>query len=73
LSNGGADLRQKHTLVVAMRDNAGENKSKETMEFFDSAGVRNHFSTSHEQWQNGLAKAAINLIMRLARTVMAES
>jgi hypothetical protein len=28
-----ADLRQKHTLVVAMRDNAGENKSKEIMEF----------------------------------------
>jgi hypothetical protein len=26
-----ADLRQKHTLVVAMRDNAGENKSKEIM------------------------------------------
>ncbi len=36
-------------------------------------GVRNHFSTSHEQWQNGLAEAAINSIMRLARTVMAES
>jgi len=68
-----ADLRQKHTLVVAMRDNAGENKSKEIMEFFDSVGVRNHFSTSHEQWQNGLAEAAINSIMRLARTVMAES
>ena len=56
-----------------MRDNAGENKSKEIMEFFDSVGVRNHFSTSYEQWQNGLAEAPINLIMRLARTVMAES
>ena len=43
------------------------------MEFFDSVGVRNHFSTSYEQWQNGLAEAAINSIMRLARTVMAES
>ncbi len=43
------------------------------MEYFDSVGVRNHFSTSHEQWQNGLAEAAINSIMRLARTVMAES
>ena len=48
-----ADLRQKHTLFVVMRDNAGENKSKEIMEFFDSVGVRNHFSTSYEQWQNG--------------------
>jgi hypothetical protein len=43
------------------------------MEFLDSVGVRNHFSASHEQWQNGLAEAAINSIMRLASTVMAES
>ena len=59
-----ADLRQKHTLVVVMRDNAGENKSKEIMEFFDSVGVTSIFyfstmSTSYEQWQNGLAEAAI--------------
>jgi hypothetical protein len=40
-----ADLRQKHTLVVVMRDSAGENESKEIMEFFDSVGVGNHFST----------------------------
>ena len=56
-----------------MRDNAGENMSKDIMEYFDSVGIRNHFSTAHEQWQNGLAEAAINSIMRLARTVMAES
>ena len=56
-----------------MRDNAGENKSKEIMKCFDSVGVRNHFSTSHEQWQNGLAEEAINSFIRLARTVMAES
>ena len=45
------------------------------MEFFYSVRVRNHFSTSHAQWQNGLAdsEAAINSIMRLARTVIAES
>jgi hypothetical protein len=36
-------------------------------------GVRNHFSTSHEQWQNGLAEEAIDSIMQLASTVMAES
>ena len=68
-----ADIRQKHDLVVVMRDNAGENKSQEIMEFIQSTGARNHFSTSYEQWQNGLAEAAINSIMRLARTVMAES
>ena len=56
-----------------MRDNAGENKSKEIMEYFNSVGVRYHFSTSYEQWQNGLAEVAINSIMILARTVMAES
>ncbi len=53
-----------------MRDNAGENKSKEIMELFYSVGVGNHFSTSHEQWQNGLAEAAMNSIMRLARTLI---
>ncbi len=35
--------------------------------------VRNHFSSSYEQWQDGLAEVAINSIMRLASTVMAES
>ena len=68
-----ADLPQKHTLVVVMRANAGENKSNENIENFDSVGVRNHFSTSHEQWQNGLAEGTINSIMRLACKVMAES
>ena len=43
------------------------------MEYFDSEGVRNHFSTACEQWQNGLAEAAINSMMRLASTVMVES
>ena len=31
-----ADLRQKHTLVVVMRDNAGEDKSRDIMEYFDN-------------------------------------
>jgi hypothetical protein len=43
------------------------------MKFIQSTGARNHFSLSYEQWQNGLAESAINLIMRLARTVMAVS
>ena len=68
-----ADLRAKHKLVVFVRDNAGENKSKDIKEFFESVGVRNHFSTAHEQWQNGPAESTINSIMLLARTVMAES
>ena len=41
-------------------------------------GARNHFSTSHEHCQNGLAEAAIiimpiNSVMRFSRTMMAES
>ncbi len=61
-----ADLRQKHKLAVVMRDNAGENKSQEIVDFFESVGVKNYFSTAHEQWQNGLAEAAINSIMMAA-------
>jgi hypothetical protein len=69
-----ADLRARHKLarVVVMRDNAGENKSQEIQEFFESVG-RNYFSTPKEQWQNGSAKSIINSIMLIARTVMAES
>ncbi len=67
-----AYLRTRHKLVVVMRDNAGENKSQEIQEFFESVGLRNHFSTPKEQWQNGAAESTINSIMLIARTVMAE-
>ncbi len=43
------------------------------MQFLDSKGVRSHFRTPKEQWQNGSAGATINSIMMSARTVMAES
>ncbi len=56
-----------------MRYNAGENKSQEFQEFFESVGVRNHFSMPKEQWQNGAAESTINSIMLIASTVMAES
>ncbi len=49
-----ADLRPKHKLVVVMRNNAGENKSQESINFFESVGLKNYFSTAHEQWQNVL-------------------
>ena len=52
-----------------MRDNACEYKSDEIMQFLDSKGIRSHFSTPKEQWQNG----AVNSIMLIARTVMVES
>jgi hypothetical protein len=47
--NDIADLWAKHKLVVFVRDNACENKSKDIKEFFESVGLRNHFSTAHEQ------------------------
>jgi hypothetical protein len=56
-----------------MRDDAGEYTSQEIIDFFESVGVKNYFSTAHEQCQNGLAEAAINSIMMAARTIMAES
>ncbi len=39
-----ADIRQKHDLVVVMRDNAGEIKSHKIMEFIQSTGARNNSS-----------------------------
>jgi hypothetical protein len=56
-----------------MRDNSGENTSKELCDFFTDNSVRNHFSTPYEQWQNGSAESSINSITMLGRTVMAES
>ncbi len=56
-----------------MRDNAGKNKSHEIIDSFKSVGLKHYFSTAHEQWQNGLAEAAINMIMMAARTIMLES
>ena len=67
-----ADLRTKHKVVVLMRDTASEYKSEEMMSFLESKGIRSHFSTPKEQWQNGAAESTINSIMMSARTVMAE-
>jgi hypothetical protein len=47
-------LRQKHKLLVVMRDNAGENKSQEIVDLFELMGIKNYYSTAHELWQNGL-------------------
>ncbi len=66
-------LRTKHKLVLMMRDNASEYKSVKMMQFLESRGIRCHFSTPKEQWQNGAAESTINSIMMIARTVMAES
>ena len=62
-----ADLRTKHKVVVLMRDNASEYKSEEMMSFLESKGIRSHFSTPKEQWQNGAAESTINSIMMSAR------
>jgi hypothetical protein len=35
--------------------------------------AHNHFSSPYEQWQNRLAETAINSIVKLARTAIAES
>ena len=43
------------------------------IQFLESRGIRSHFSTPKEQWQNGAAESTINFIMMIAQTVMAES
>ena len=59
--------------MVAVRDNAGENTSKELNDYFTQRGSTNYFSTPYEQWQNGLAEASVNSVTILGRTVMDES
>ena len=43
-----AELREQHPLLVVMRDNAGEKKSKELSDYFTSMGVENYYSTAYE-------------------------
>ena len=44
-----------------MWDNASEYKSYEMMQFLESKGIRSHFITPKEQWQNGAAESTIKL------------
>ena len=67
-----AELRQKYTLMVVIRDNAGENTSKAIKDYFTEKGVGNYFTTPYEPWQN-MAEASNRSIMLLAKTEMAES
>ena len=68
-----AELRDMHKIFVVMRDNSGENSSKEICEFLESKGIQNYFSTPYEQWQNGQPESSINSLMKLGRSVMVES
>jgi hypothetical protein len=70
-----AGLRETHTLLVVMRDNAGRpgNKSKKIVEFLESHGIENRYSTPYEQWQNGQGESAINSLRFLARSAMVDS
>jgi hypothetical protein len=65
------DIRINYPLVV--RDNSCENTSKGVNDFFTSHGVKNYFSTSYEQWQNGLAESSVASVSILGKTGMAES
>ncbi len=67
-----AELSEMHKLLMVMLDNAGENKSREIIEFFESKWIRSYFSTPYEQWKNGQGESSINSIMTLARAVMVE-
>ena len=47
-----AELREKYPWFEVMRDNAGENKSKDVSDYFTSLGVANRYSTAYEQHQD---------------------
>jgi IS30 family transposase len=58
-----AELLELHNVCVVTRDNAGENKSSEVIEFFESKGIKSYFSTPYEQWQNGQGESSSNSLM----------
>jgi hypothetical protein len=58
---------------MVVRDNSGENTSKKLNNFFTSHGAKNYFSTSFDQWQNGLAESSVGSVSMLGTTGMAES
>jgi hypothetical protein len=68
-----AELREKYPLLVVMRDNAEENKSKELSDYFTSMGVESYYSTANEPRQDGLAESAVKSVMMLAKGGMAGS
>ena len=68
-----AELREKYPLLVVMRDNSGENKSKMLADYFTSMGVENYYSTAYEPWQDVLAEASVKSVMMLAKCGMAGS
>ena len=70
---GISSLREKYPSLVAMRDNAVENKSKEMCDYFTSKGVANRYSTAYEQHQDEISESAIKSFFLLARSAMAES
>ena len=72
----GAVLHKQSCIIVSfvvMRDNAGENKSKEISDFFTSMMVQNYYSTSYEPHQDGLAEGGVKSVFTLARSGMAQS
>ena len=59
--------------MFCVRDDVGENTSKELNDYFTERGIKNYFSTPYGEWQNGLAEASVNSVTMRGRTVMAES
>ena len=57
-----ADIQKDNPILVVVRDNAGENTSKELNDYFTECGIKSYFSTLYEQWQNGQAEASVNSV-----------
>ena len=58
-------IRAQHVLQILIRDNAWELKSANLKEYIEFLVVKNYFSVSYEQHQNGPAESSINSIMLL--------
>ncbi len=61
-----ADLREKYPLLVVMRDNTKDNRSKAICNYFTLMSVDNYYSACYELWQNGLAEALIKLTIMVS-------
>ncbi len=68
-----SELCEKYPLLVVMRDNAGENKSKEISDYITAMEVKSYFSTAYEQHQDGLAESGDKSTPNLALSGMAKS
>jgi hypothetical protein len=63
-----AIIRQQYPLCCIRRDNSGENKSQDLLDWLTEKGIRSEYSTAYEPWQDGRAEVHIRVLSNIART-----